>query len=254
MIKLLKESVDNEITVFMNTWENYNEYGADSGITPTGWMSVEEAIDYCNEYAEHEPFINDIDNPTDFDLDVSEYGNPVADLENIQRINELSDYDREALSAIYNHQGGSFDDSFEIFESGDYQFIPGISDYTDLAYEIIDQMGGIGNAVSDPTNYIDESAMRRDYEYDVRDMLWEDAPERIADELGIEEEDVTEEQIEDYVDENIDDYLDGIIEEEIYLAGQGEIDLSNYFDYEQYGRDLSFDGWSLESTGAINIF
>ena len=115
-------------------------------------------------------------------------------------------------------------------------------------------MGGIGNAVSDPSEYIDESAMRRDYEYDVRDMLWEDAPERIADELGIDEEEVTEEQIEDYVDENIDDFLDGIIEEEIYLAEQGEIDLSNYFDYEQYGRDLSFDGWSIESTGAINVF
>ena len=61
--KNLKESYDlKDAEVFMNTWENYNEYGADSGITPTGWMSIEDAIDYFEEYAEHEPFINDTDN------------------------------------------------------------------------------------------------------------------------------------------------------------------------------------------------
>lgn len=254
IFKRLNESNSDEISVFMNTWENYNEYGADGEITPTGWMTPEEALEYCEKYAEHEPFINDIDNPTDFDLDINEYGNAVEDLKTIQTINDMNDYDKKALSAIWNHEGGSFDDSLEIFESGDFQFIPDISDYKDLAYELIDELGGIENAVSDPTNYIDEDAMRRDYEYDVRDMLWEDAPEQIAREELIDEDEVTEDQIEDWIDENIDSYLDSIIEEEIYLAENGEVDLSNYFDYEAFGRDLGYDGWSIESTGAIIIY
>lgn len=254
IFKRLNESNSDEISVFMNTWENYNEYGADGEITPTGWMTPEEALEYCEKYAEHEPFINDIDNPTDFDLDINEYGNAVQDLETIQTINNMNDYDKKALSAIWSYEGGSFDDSLEIFESGDFQFIPDISDYKDLAYEYIDELGGIGSAVSDPSNYIDEDEMRRDYEYDIKDMMWEDAPGQIAREEGIDEDEVTEDQIEDWIDENIDSYLDSIIEEEVYLVEQGEIDLSNYFDYEKFGRTLSDDGWSIESTGAIFVY
>ena len=252
--RTLRESVSDEISVFMNTWENYNEYGADSGITPAGWMSVDEALKYCEEYAEHEPFINDIDNPTDFDLDISEYGNPVADLETIQKINELNGYDKQALAAIWNYEGGSFDDSLEIFENGNYQFIPGISDYTDLAYEYIEELGGVEYAVEDTSDYIDDDEMRRDYEQDVRDMMWEDAPSRIAEEEGIDEDEITEDQIEDWIDENIDSYLDSIVEEEVYLMGRGEINVGQYFDYEKFGRALSDDGWSIESTGAIIVY
>lgn len=254
IFKRLNESNSDEISVFMNTWENYNEAGGDGEITPTGWMTPEEALEYCEKYAEHEPFINDVDNPTCFELDIDEYGNTVQDLENIQTINGMNDYDRKVLSAIWNHEGGSFDDSLEIFESGDFQFIPDISDFKDLAYEYVEELGGIENAVSDPSNYIDEEAMKRDYEYDIKDVMWNDAPGQIAREEGIDEEEVTEDQIEDWVDKNKDSYLDSIIEEEVYLAEQGEIDLSDYFDYEKFGRALSDDGWSIESTGALIIF
>ena len=151
---------ENEITVFMNTWANYNENGADDGITPTGWMSVDEALDYCEEYAEYEPFINDVDNPLGVDLGISEYGNVIEDLENIQRINDIPEYDRDALIAILEDQGGSINDALEIWEDGDYEFYPNISDYTDLAYEIIEGIGGIGEALGDRANYyIDEDSM-----------------------------------------------------------------------------------------------
>ena len=252
IIRKLNESNNDEITVFMNTWANYNNSGADASITPTGWMSVDEARDYMEEYAEYEPFINDVDNPTNFDLDINEYSGPEA-LDTLETINNMGESDKDALAAIWNYEGGSFEDSLEIFENGDYQFYPEISSLTDLAYELIDDLGGIENAVSDPTNYIDEDAMRRDYEYDARDMLYDDAKYSIAQEEGIDEDEVTDEQIEDYVDENLDSYLDSIVEEEIYLAENGEVDLSNYFDYEAFGRDLGYDGWSIESTGAINI-
>ena len=40
IVKKLNEdnNRDDEIRVFLNTWANYNEYGADGGITPTGWI------------------------------------------------------------------------------------------------------------------------------------------------------------------------------------------------------------------------
>ena len=215
--------------------------------------TVDEARDYYEEYADYEPFINDVDNPTEFDLDINEYSGPDA-LDEIETINNMGGYDREALAAIYNSEGGSFEDALRIFEDGDYQFIPGVSSYTDLAYELIDEIGSIADAVSHPENYIDEDAMKRDYRSDVYNMLYEDAPSYIAQEQDIDEDEVTDEMIEEYVDENLEDYLDSIIEEELYLAEHGEIDLTDYFDYEAFGRDLSYDGWSIESTGAVLVF
>lgn len=242
--KKLNESNENTITVFMNTWDNYNESGADGTITPTGWMSVDEALKYCEDYAEHEPFINDIDNPTDFHLDISEYGNPINDLNNIKVINGLGNDGKQALSAIWSYEGGPFEDSLAIFEEGDYQFIPDISDYTNLAYEWVNELGGVEEAVSDTSIYIDEEAMKRDYRQDVEDVMRENA----------REENIPEDQIDEYVNENIDDYLDSVVEEEILLAEQGEVDLSKYFDYEKFGRALSDDGWSIESTGAVIVY
>ena len=96
--------------------------------------------------------------------------------------------------------------------------------------------------------------MKKEYEPDVRNMMYDDAPSNIADELDLEEEDVEQEMIEDWIDENIDDYLDSIIDEEMALASMGEIDLSNYFDYDKFGSDLGIDGWSIEPTGAIFVY
>ena len=49
--KNLKEAADDEIKLFMNTWANYNENGADDRKTPTGWMSLDEAEEYAKKYA-----------------------------------------------------------------------------------------------------------------------------------------------------------------------------------------------------------
>ena len=251
MKRKFNEDINDEITVFMNTWQNYNENGADDGVTPTGWMSVDEAKDYVEQYADYEPFINDVDNPTSFDLEINEYGNVLEDLDIIESINNLSDYEKEVLSAIWNNQGGSFNDSKELFDNGDYQFYSGISDYGDLARQLIDDLGGISNAVTEPSNYIDEEALRNSYRDPAEEILRDSAVSDIANEEDIEEADVSEEMIEDYIAENIDSFLESIVDEEISLAEMGEIDLSDFFDYDKFGRDLSFDGWSIEPTGAI---
>ena len=84
---LKEESDDDLIKVFMNTWANYNEYGADEGITPTGWMTPEEAIEYAKKYEEYEPFINDTDNcPWD-----AEENGVAHELPNMKAYNDFED-------------------------------------------------------------------------------------------------------------------------------------------------------------------
>ena len=312
----LTESFD-DMEVFMNTWANYNEYGADGVLTPTGWMSIDEAIDYCEEYADYEPFINDTDN-VPFD-DINEYSNASSALQELKELQE-SGVDEDVLEAIIEATGYSVKEAIEIAESGDYYFYPGLSDYTDLAYAIVDELGGIGEAVvKNVINYIDEDQMRREYRWDIREIMrdtaeqevddahdgevdisnvptskefsideWfdeddeyteDDLREQISDALEYEYDSAPvsfdievsndgkkvtakniewdgydrEQEIEDWMDEHEDEWLDMIIGEEIEAAERGEADLSSYFDYEAFGRDLSFDGYTITDKGIILV-
>lgn len=332
--KTLKESPDDEIKIFMNTWANYNENGADISQygfenMADGWLSIDDAIEFAEKYADDEPFINDTDNvPAGFDI--NEYSS-VDVLNDLKEYEELSSYDKEALSAIMEATGDDFVSAKEILDSGDYTFYKGIDNFTDLAYEIIDELGGLEAALGDRvSNYIDEDAMRRAYEWDIRDSMRDDAENAVEEEhygelttddfdnlpkeveLDIELSDYDDEdelndairdeiaynldldfdvddletaiesfetettedgktiaknivynfetydkdaEIEDWIDDNIDSYLDSIIEEDIYLAEKGELDLSDYFDYEAYGRDLSFDGtFTIVDGGIIELY
>lgn len=312
----LTESFD-DMEVFMNTWANYNENGADSGITPTGWMSIDDAIEYCEEYADYEPFINDTDN-IPFD-DINEYSNASSVLQELKELQE-SGVDEDVLEAIIEATGYSVKEAIEIAERGDYYWYPGLSDYTDLAYAVIDEIGSLKDALGDRIiNYIDEDQMRREYRWDIRETMRDTAEQEVDDahagevdisnvptskEFGIDEwfdendeytEDdlreqisddleyeydsapvsfdievsndgkkVTakniewdgydrEQEIEDWMDEHEDEWLDMIIGEEIEAAERGEADLSNYFDYEAFGRDLSFDGYTITDKGIILV-
>lgn len=248
----LTESFD-DMEVFMNTWANYNENGADSGITPTGWMSIDDAIEYCEEYADYEPFINDTDN-IPFD-DINEYSNASSVLQELKELQE-SGVDEDVLEAIIEATGYSVKEAIEIAERGDYYWYPGISSYTDLAYEVIDELGGIGEAVGkNVVNYIDEDKMRREYRWDIREIMRDTAEQEVDDAHEGEDEDSydREQEIEDWMDEHEDEYLDMIIDEDIRMAEAGEVDLSNYFDYEAFGRDLSFDGYTITDKGIILV-
>ncbi|MBO7694146.1 MAG: hypothetical protein J6T10_16125 [Methanobrevibacter sp.] len=314
--KKLTESFD-DMEVFMNTWANYNEYGADGVLTPTGWMSIDEAIEYCEEYADYEPFINDTDNVP---FDVSEYSNASSVLIELKELQE-SNVDEDVVEAIVEAGGYDVKEAVEIAERGDYYFYPDVHDYSDLAYAVIDEIGSFGDALGDRiTNYIDEDQMRREYRWDIREIMrdsaedevdrehsgevdiskvptskefsideWfdeddeyteDDLREQISDDLEYEYDSAPvsfdievsndgkkvtakniewdgydrEQEIEDWMDEHEEEYLDSIISEEISLAEAGEIDLSNYFDYEAFGRDLSYDGYTFTDKGAILIY
>ncbi len=250
--KSLNESFD-DMQVFMNTWANYNEYGADGVLTPAGWMSIDDAIDYCEEYAEYEPFINDTDN-IPFD-DVNEYSNASSVLQELKELQE-SDVDEDVVAAIVEATGYNVKKAVEIAESGDYFWYPGLSSYTDLAYAVIDEIGSLKDALGDRVvNYIDEDQMRREYRWDIREIMRDSAEDAVDEAHEGEDEDSydREQEIEDWMDEHEDEWLDMIIGEDIEAAERGEVDLSNYFDYEAFGRDLSFDGYTIVDGGIILV-
>ena len=162
--KNLKEATDDEIRLFMNTWANYNENGADDGITPTGWMSLDEAEEYAEKYAEYEPFINDTENvPIEFDVD--EYSNIPETIDTLRKYEDFDDWQREVFVAFIDN-GYNVDEAFSIVDDDDYFYIKGDSD-TDLAYNYIDETGGIEELGRDTLEqYFDYDSFGRDLAFD----------------------------------------------------------------------------------------
>lgn len=162
--KNLKEAADDEIKLFMNTWANYNENGADGVITPTGWMSLDEAEEYAEKYAEYEPFINDTENvPKEFGVD--EYSNISETIDMLRKYEDFDDTQREVF-ATFIDDGYEADEAFSIVDDNDYIYVQADND-TDLAYKYIDEIGGI-DALDRNTieRYFDYDGFGRDLAYD----------------------------------------------------------------------------------------
>lgn len=223
--KMLKEGADtssDDIMVYMNTWKNYNEYGADLEMygIKDGWMTPEEGLEFCEKYSEDEPFINDVDNCP---IEVSEYDNAPDKLEELIRYNEFED--KTLLkNAMETGKYSTVDDYIDVLESGDYIWFPGVSDDEGLGEAYVDMVGFEG--VTSPENYIDRQK--------VIDMI---------------ESTYSEEELEEYggAEEEADVMIDSYTE-----AGNKDF-FEEYFSYEALGRELSFD-YTYTSDGAINLF
>ena len=223
--KVLTEDVNttsDDVMVYMNTWKNYNEYGADLEMygIKDGWMTPEQGLEFCKKYAEDEPFINDVDNCP---IEVSEYDNAPAKLKELIRYNEFED--KTLLkNAMETGQYSTVDEYIDVLERGDYIWFPGVSDDEGLGEAYVDMVGFEG--VTSPENYIDRQK--------VIDMI---------------ESTYSEEELEEYggAEEEADVMIDSYTE-----AGNKDF-FEEYFSYEALGRELSFD-YTYTSDGAINLF
>ena len=258
-MKLLKKIVEDnnsnkEPKVYMNTWKNYNENGADLsqyGINSisSGWMTIDEAREFAEKYSEDEPFINDLDN-IPFDLGINEYSNVESSLDMIEKVCNLSEDEQEVLEAIMEASSDDIEEALDILDSGDYLYLEGVSDEYELGQEYVDMVGGsVKDAVGDDiTSYIDEDQMKRDYEWDAREILRQrvyddnEYDQEISDANDCEIVDVTDDMRDEYIEDNLDDFIQEMVNDDINLAEAGDLDLSDYFDYEAFGRELSFDG------------
>jgi hypothetical protein len=158
----MNEAYYGEPEVFMNTWANYNEHGADGVITPADWMSIDEAIEYFEKYAEYEPFINDTEGiPEAFGIGER---STVKDLENVKEWEDMDDYDKEVVDAICD-AGYGIAEAIEKVQDGDYVYYKADDD-TDFAYIFIDDIG-IENLGRDTLEtYFDYERFGRDLSFD----------------------------------------------------------------------------------------
>ena len=233
--KVLTEDVNttsDDAMVYMNTWKNYNEYGADLEMygIKDGWMTPEQGLEFCKKYAEDEPFINDVDNCP---IEVSEYDNAPAKLKELIRYNKFED--KTLLkNAMETGQYSTVDEYIDVLESGDYIWFPGVSDDEGLGEAYVDMVGFEG--VSDKERYFNSDSWKESVRADEESFYRE--------ENGLEDEDDWKEHEGDF-----EDYLDALADEMAENYDGNEED----FDYEALGRDLSFD-YTYTSDGVINLF
>lgn len=233
----MKEDVDgsdDNIQVFMNTWANYNEYGADEGITPTGWMSPEDAIEYVKKYGEYEPFVNDTDNCP---WEVGE----TSSIEDLQEMVRYNEYDDKTLLKNLIETGyygdGAVGEYIDLAESGDYIWLPGVDSDEELGRRYVDDILGGIDMVNGKDNYFDREQYKEDMYADMRSVFMDDN--------DIESDDDFEENYQG----EFDDYLDAIADT---YEESGNI-ADEYFDYEKLGRELDMEGFTFTSDGAIQI-
>ena len=149
------------IAIFLNTWGNYNENGADGG----HWVNL--PCDLEAEYKklaaatgerpeEMEPFINDYDSDIN-GLDINEYAdiNELNDL--AAELENMDEYDREKLAAYIETQGGTIREAIDHLDRCEYYSGATLDD---LAADFADEMlRGCPDFVS---RYFDYDAFARD--------------------------------------------------------------------------------------------
>lgn len=224
-----EETIDNDFEVYMNTWGNYNDYGADVEQINGGWMSIEQAKQFLEAHKDEEPFINDINDTIGLPFEVNEYSNPWAALEKIEKVLELDENTRDiVLSIMETDNSFDLDEALNIYESGDYTFFPGVETDYDLGEAYKEMVGGL-SGIAHLDNYIDTI--------------------KYADMLETDYNNNNDEEIED------DQYFFQMAQEEIENAiSSGNTDmLEDFFDAERLGRDLGFEGYYFADKGAICI-
>ena len=155
------------LNIFVNTWGNYNENGADGGEWISLPMDAEELSEKLESIAERmgdndpEWAIHDYESTCDWDFDeISEYDNIEELNEYCLKLSELSEYEALVYSAAVEYWGKQYVD---IDELDNFNLYTDIKDTYDLGYYWavesgcydLDKMGPIGN-------YIDYEAFGRD--------------------------------------------------------------------------------------------
>ena len=152
------------ISVFLNTWANYNENGADGGFWVNLPCDLEETLEKLasstgEEVDEMEVFINDFETEIN-GLEISENSN-ISELNDLaEQLEALDDYDIEKLEAILEADGGSLENALDNMD--DYTYYANMS-LEDVAYEIVEECYDLPDFA---LQYFDYAAFARDLGYD----------------------------------------------------------------------------------------
>lgn len=152
------------ISVFLNTWSNYNKNGADGGIWVDLPCNLDEVLEQLasstgEDVAEMEVFVGDYTSELE-GVEISEYTS-VSDLNDLaEQVEALDEYDLEKLEAILEANGGSFENALNDID--DYIYYSNMS-LLDVAYEIVDECYDLPEIAQ---RYFDYEAFARDLSFD----------------------------------------------------------------------------------------
>lgn len=233
---------DEDIRVYMNTWANYNEYGAAGVLTPTGWMDVDEAREYAEKYADYEPFINDIDDYSGgiIGRNINEYSNVLQALDIIEKYNEFDEDDRKVFAIIID-EGYDFDKALEIVEDRDFAYYDA-SNAEDLGYAIEELYGDLSFIKPEDFEYY------FDFDRFGRDLrLSGDVDYFFENDDGETDEEALQEFLDTHSDQEIGEwYVYDILGEFSELSK--EI-IHEYFDYREFGETIIINDGLIEIPG-----
>jgi antirestriction protein len=155
------------LDIFVNTWGNYNENGADGGEWITLPLESEELeevlVNIAENMGDHDPefTIHDYEWTCEWEgFEISEYDNIVELNEYCQRLSELSDYESKVFSAALEYFGK---DNVDIEDIDDFNLYTDITDNYDLGYYWAVESGCYDtDNMGTLSRYIDYEAFGRD--------------------------------------------------------------------------------------------
>lgn len=158
-----------KIAVFLNTWRNYNENGADGGFWIDLPCDLDEALELLakstgEELEDMDVFINDSD-VEGIALEIGE-NDSIAELNEIaEALGNLDEYEAQALEAFLDN-GDSYTEALEHVADCDYMIYFNCDNMADVAEEYVNGTGLLDSIPDHLRYYFDFAAYGRDMEYD----------------------------------------------------------------------------------------
>ena len=157
------------LNIFVNTWGNYNECGADGGQWITLPMDPEELEEVLDNIAalmedtDPEWFINDYEWTIETELgDVNEMDNIQEWNERCQEADNLEEWEAEEIAAAIEAYGYTFAEALERQQRGCFIFYAG-RDLEEVAEELINECYDLPEFA---LRYFDYEAFARDLSFD----------------------------------------------------------------------------------------
>ena len=160
------------LNIFINTWGNYNENGADGGEWVTLPMGPDELQERMEAIAEQmhdddpEWFINDYEWTSEIEP------RAIDEMENIKELNDflielddLDEWEQKEIAAAIEAFGYNFEKAMDKQQRGCFTFYEGM-DLEDVAEMIIDECYFTKDTPDIFTRYFDYAAFARDLGFD----------------------------------------------------------------------------------------
>lgn len=160
------------LNIYVNTWGNYNENGADLGEWITLPMDEDELQERLDSIAETmndsdpEWFINDYEWTTDLQpFEVNEMDDYFEINERLQELESLDEWEQKEIEAAIEAFGYTFDEALEKQQRGYFTFYPDQELY-DVAYELVNECYFTKDTPDIFETYFDYNAFARDLGFD----------------------------------------------------------------------------------------